>query len=239
MSVAIEIQVTDSATPAIQEQIRKCDPHVVATRVAVPLSQYWRDHLKMLPRNKHGYPSTGFWEQAARSVIGLAVGGSVLLSCDKLGVRQRYYGGPIAAVHHANLTIPITAEAYGTTVADWGRDNLVLVILGDGRKFLALWLGTEGATAVYKHIGVGKKARSSEATTRRAQRFGEAVAGQKKPKVIVFRKGSSAATGARAEKHLNLKFLFKLQESVDQAANPDVVPDFAPLALAAVKEAVS
>ena len=234
---AVTFNITDNATPALKAKLDKADPHRVATRIAVPLARHWRDHLKKLPRNKHGYPSTGFWEDAARRVTGLADGTTVRLWSDKIGLRQRYYGGVITAKNVQNLTIPICAEAYGTKVSDWGFDNLVLVILGDGRKFLALWLGNEDVAARY-HERVGKmidkfnkrkaagqiQGHASERLTRAVNRFREGLS-QKKPSVMIFKgSGSGNKDAARTERHGNLKFLFRLIHSVDQAGNPDVIP---------------
>lgn len=239
MSVAVTVVLKDTATPELKRKLSACDPQRVATRVAPILARHWRDHLKGLPRNKGGYPSTGFWEDAARRCIGIAENGNVRLSNDKLGLRKRLYGGPVRAVNHNNVTIPICAEAYGTTVSDWGFDNLVLVILGDGRKFYALWLGNEESQRKFHDIFKGNIHRS-EVTTRRAMKVKTALSGQEKPKVIVFRGKGGSASSSRAEKHLNLKFLFRLmQETGDQAANPNVIPpDLQQKAVALITEAV-
>lgn len=240
MSLEIRIDVTlDTVTPALKAKGAAIRPHAIATRIAPPLAQHWRDHLASLPKNKKGYPSTGFWEDAARKVVGVALDDACLLSCDKLGIRQRYRGGPITAIKGQYLTIPICAEAYGTTVADWGRDSLTLVILSDGRKFLALWLGSEEAKSAYKSAGVGKRANKAAASARAAQRIRYDTlqkmisrGGDSRPKVIVFRPKSGkspASEASRTEKHLNLKFLFKLQHSVEQEGNPNVIPPDMPV----------
>jgi hypothetical protein len=160
VNIPITIQISDEASQAIRIKIAKADPHKVATRAAVPLARHWRDSLAKLPQNKRGYPSTGFWEQAARSVRSVVLaesqGGYILLTADKLGLKKRLYGGSTKAVKHKNVTVPICAEANGTKVSDWGMENLVLVILGDGRKFLALWLGSTAVQKKYK-AGESKK----------------------------------------------------------------------------------
>ena len=228
IATTIDIQGIAETDASLAAKMRQCDPHVVATRITPPLSTYFRNHLRSLPKNRKGYPSTGFWESAARSVTGVAVGGDAIISADKLGLRQRLYGGTIAARNVKNITIPICAEAYGTTVNDWGYENLCLVILSDGRKFLALWLGSAAAQASYsKHLS--KLTRRAETTAARVAKFRSdqaAASGAKKPNVIVFKKGSgnSATQRSRAERYSNLKFLFVLKQSVDQAANPLVIP---------------
>jgi hypothetical protein len=208
----------------------------------VPCSKHWRDHLAALPKNKKGYPSTGFWEQAARRVVGVAIEGTARLSSDQLGLRQRYHGGVIKARNHKYLTIPICAEAYGTKVADWGIENLVLVITWNAR-FFALWLPTSEDKKIFKRKM--KLTTRAENTTRKVGQlmsaFEEAATERsyspKKPDVILLNRGGSGMSTSRAEKHSNLKFLFVLVESVDQAANPNVVPgDLAEVALEAILE---
>ena len=148
--IAVEVNIRDGATPAIQAKLAQADPHRVATILASQVSSHWRAHLNSLPRNKNSYPSTGFWQAAARSVYGVALGSDAKIAADKLGLRQRLYGGTITARNVKNLTIPICAEAYGTSVADWGFENLVLVITSNGNKFLALWLGYDVAQEQYQ-----------------------------------------------------------------------------------------
>lgn len=222
MNIPFKVIINDNATTAIRIKVGKCDPHRVATRVVVPLARFWRNHLAAMPKNKMGWPSTGFWEEAARRVVGIADGPTALLSSDKIGLRKRYYGGPTVAVNVENVTIPICAEAYGTTVKDWGRENLVLVILADGRKFYALWLGGSGGSNLRQSFK--GKIKRAEVTQRRANLFRTANAGQKKPDVIIFKQGGSSAH-SRAERHLPLKFLFRLMHETGPAEpNPNVAP---------------
>ncbi|MDE2096188.1 MAG: hypothetical protein KGL39_03010 [Patescibacteria group bacterium] len=163
--VNVAFNVLDEATPAIRAKLAQCDPHRVAIRVAVPLARHWRNHLASLPKNKHGWPSTGFWEDAARRVKGVALSNAVELSSDKLGLRQRLYGGIIEARNAANLSIPITAEAYGKLPGEF--DDLVIVVIADGRKFLAKWQGDGKKPNVI--ILRGKGAGKSSATARAAK----------------------------------------------------------------------
>ena len=139
MSVNISFNVMENATEAIRVKVAQCQPARVARALAEPLAEHWRMHLGQLPRNQHGYPSTGFWRAAEKATRGRAVGSAVVLECNKLGVRQRLYGG-IIQMGDKMLTIPICAGAYGKLASEFG-DTLVLVIIADGRKFLAQWLG--------------------------------------------------------------------------------------------------
>jgi hypothetical protein len=240
MNINLRIPV-DTATPLLKKQLAALDPHKVASRIAPPLAQYWRDHLASLPKNKNGYPSTGFWEDAARRIVGIAMEFGAVLSCNKLGIRQRLYGGTIHAVKNKFLSIPICSEAYGTTPKDWGK-SLVPVRLSDGRWFLALWLGSEITKSSYKAAKIGQKAKRAEVSTRRVQQFAASKIGEK-PSVIIFKQksGSNAAADyQRTEKHLNLKFLFRLKSEVHQDPNPNVLPpDLRERALEEVRKAVT
>lgn len=260
--IATRISISaDTASHALAEKLRRCDPATIATRIKFPLAEYWRCHLAHMPHNRMGYPATGFWEQAADSVVGLSQGSTATIQADKLGLAQRYYGGTITARNVQNITIPICAEAYGTTVADWGFDNLVLVVLSDGRKFLALWLGSDAAQSAYhEHLGRMEKAYDPDATEAQrkaaqnrlwktagttAARVGKVRASlgvdSKKPNVIVFRGAGSGSGGmqvSRAARHANLKFLFVLKHSVEQASNPNVIPpDFGERAVEEIDKA--
>lgn len=190
MSLEVSVQVTkDTAGPRLRRLASQLTPRKLGAIVGPPLAEYWRDHLASLPRNKHGYPSTGFWEAAARSVSTFNTDEGAVLRCSKLGVRQRYHGGTISAKSGKYLTIPICADAYGKTAAEF-NDELVPVRLADGRWFLAQWNGDGD-----------------------------------KPKAVVFRgSGGGAADLGRTERKGDLKFMFRLVESVEQEGDPDVVP---------------
>lgn len=219
--------VNDYATPELDLLLRLCDPHRVATYVAPKIGHEWRRILNALPRNRNSYPSTGFWQAAARSVKSVALGPNAVITADKLGLRQRWQGGTIAAKNVANLTIPICKEAYGTSVADWGQENLVLVILADGRKFLALWLGWTAAQNAYRKRLGNVNWNTATGTVGRIGKLradlAETPSNRKKPDVIMFKQKTSAAI-SRASAQANLKFLFVLKPSVEQGANPAVLP---------------
>lgn len=245
--ITLEFDIRDGATPRLKKVLERAEPHQLASTIAPRCGEHWRDHLASLPRNKRGFPSTGFWEEAARRVVAVAVDGVVVLSCDKVGVRKRLFGGPVKAVNKKYVTVPLTAEAAGTTAKDWGQ-ALTLVILADGRKFLALWLGNaENRSLFEKTVGTTlRKFRKGQASgliqAHAAERSAKAARkysyGEPKvPKVIIF-KGSGGTS--KAEKHGDLKFLYRLMEETgDQAPMPQVVPpDLNQVALKAAKEAL-
>lgn len=115
----ILIDVKDRASDALKANVAAMEPRKVAAVSGPRLREKVRDHIKRLPRNKKGWPSTGFWEDAARGTTWDANNGSVSIKIKKLGFRQRYHGGVIRAVEAKALTIPISPQAYGKTAADF------------------------------------------------------------------------------------------------------------------------
>lgn len=120
MSVALKVNVLNlGMSDAMREARRQLTPSQLRATVGPLLRMQTRDHLKNLPGNKKGWPSTGFWEDAARATRWEAEGDAVRIVVDKIGVRQRYLGGPITPQVKGALTIPISPIAYGKTVADF------------------------------------------------------------------------------------------------------------------------
>jgi hypothetical protein len=121
MSVALQINTFErGASDAVRELERELNPTKLSAVYGPRLREQTRDHLKQLPRNKKGWPSTNFWEQAARATRWEPRGaGVVAIVVDKIGVRQRYMGGPIRPQTAKALTIPISPLSYGKTAKDF------------------------------------------------------------------------------------------------------------------------
>lgn len=111
--ISQSINIRDNATPSVEAALRDLSPRSVAERISEPLRIFWRDRLKSLGKNKRGWPSTGFWEDAARKTTSFVQDNGLLLVCDKLGVRQRWKGGPIKPDKAGALAIPISPVSYG------------------------------------------------------------------------------------------------------------------------------
>lgn len=129
MSIALNVSVKDYATPAIAEKLARCQPERLRAIIGRPLAEFWRDRLYSLGTNKRGWPSTGFYERAARSVThrpiasGQAYG--VIIEANHLGLRQRWKGGPIKPIYKQALAIPISPVSYGKHPKDF--PNLFLL----------------------------------------------------------------------------------------------------------------
>lgn len=119
MSVAIQFDVRDYATKAIEQKLAAASPARLAAAVRSPLETFWRNRLRSLGPNKRGWPTTRFYERAARSVTSLATADAVVLRADHQGLRQRWKGGPIRPVQKDALAIPISPVSYGRTPAEF------------------------------------------------------------------------------------------------------------------------
>jgi hypothetical protein len=119
MNITVNATVEGLATPALNAKLAKIDPDHLAAKIRGPLEEFWRDRLKSLGTNKRGWPSTKFYERAARSVVAQRTEGGVMLIANQLGLRQRWKGGTISPVHAKALTIPISPVSYGKVPKDF------------------------------------------------------------------------------------------------------------------------
>jgi hypothetical protein len=119
MSLGITTSLRGNVTPAIEEVIAKTQPKRVAGVISEPARVFWRDRFISLGRNKHGWPSTGFWEGAARDTRSAVVDQGLLLTCSKLGARQRWLGGRITPQKARALAIPISPVSYGHSPSEF------------------------------------------------------------------------------------------------------------------------
>ena len=118
----------DSATPAVADLMARTRPDRLARICRQPLETFWSAHLADYPRlpgKFAAFPDTGFGESASRSVYGFALesGGdsaAVTLEARQLGLALRYWGGTIKPVSAKILCFPITPEAYGKNVWNFG-----------------------------------------------------------------------------------------------------------------------
>ena len=120
MSVATRITITkDSATPAVDALLAKCTTKRLGVIVGPALTRLTQDHLRANGQNKKGWPTTHFWADAARATSWQLAGDYVFITVNKIGVRQRYYGGTISPVRAKALAIPISPVSYGHVPADF------------------------------------------------------------------------------------------------------------------------
>ena len=130
MSVTINIQ--DRATPRIQGLIEKLGDRTEAHRalgeVAATVIQ---KHFGELDAERDRY--SRFYEEAAKgTLLGEVDSSGAKVEIHKLGVAQRYFGGPIDPKNVSYLTIPAADESYGKTVETVSQEVELGVRFGTG-----------------------------------------------------------------------------------------------------------
>lgn len=113
MSLHLSVELRDNVVPEVERRLARLHPDRLHQVLSEPMRVFWRNRLRGLGKNKRGWPSTGFWESAARSVQAVSTPGALVLRCAKLGVRQRWLGGPIKPQRAQALAIPISPVSYG------------------------------------------------------------------------------------------------------------------------------
>lgn len=144
------VDIRDQATAALRALPAGMAPAHMNQAIGaaeVGLFQKW---LLGMPANAMGWPSTGFYQDAARSTHFDAGLESVMVSISKQGMRQRYEGGEIHQKPGGPmLTIPARPEAYGHRAGDIGRPLRFAVIDGHpalvGMGAVASLLGTRAS----------------------------------------------------------------------------------------------
>ena len=78
-------------------------------------------HLRRRPANRRGFPSSGYWADAADSVSVLpSTGGTAAVEISKEGVALHYEGGTVRPKDGGRaLAIPLAAEVYGRKPSEW------------------------------------------------------------------------------------------------------------------------
>jgi hypothetical protein len=134
-SLSVRIAITeDTARPALRELRARLATRAIAEAMGRPLRDLVSDHFCGLPANKQGFPSIGFWQDASEATRFELGDDGVTIVTDKIGVRQRYFGGLIAAGVGTSsatgqptgyLTIAAVPEAYGKRAAELGELKFV------------------------------------------------------------------------------------------------------------------
>ncbi len=119
MSLAVEVNLLDTASPAVLALQTQLSPARLSAAVGPAVMLLTTRHLRANGTNRRGWPTTNFWSRAAKATSWTGTGEGVVVSINQQGVRQRWKGGRISPVHARALTIPISPEAYGKTAKDF------------------------------------------------------------------------------------------------------------------------
>lgn len=137
--------VLDEATPAILQSLRVTSPLNIKRAVGGACVRAVQMHLRALGPNKQGWPSTNFYEGAARGTTWNETPEGIALEIDNAArpgaMRQRYYGGTINAKDKL-LAIPARAEFYGHSPTEF--TNLQFVPFASGAMAFVIGQGGVG-----------------------------------------------------------------------------------------------
>ena len=120
MSITASISVVrDGATPALQALVARLEPERLSPVVGTACMELTQDHLARLNNaarrssRASGYEHTGFYKQASENTFWEPHAEGCQVRVHKIGMRQRFHGGPIAPVKAGALAIPISPISYG------------------------------------------------------------------------------------------------------------------------------
>ena len=184
------------ATDAVAALARKTDPAFLAQTIAEPMREMWVSRLKNLGTNKRGWPSTGFWEAAARDTIAIVQGTQITLRCQKVGVRQRAMGGTVTPKNAKALTIPISPVSYGRRASEFPG----LFLLRTARGSYLVQKGDTSAPAA-RGLG-GNRARRRAAGLNFLFKLAASVTQEADPRVIPSNEELMEVAMAAAQKEL-------------------------------------
>jgi hypothetical protein len=131
MNFQINIEVEDGVSEPLNHALEAMQPARLTESVGPDLCELTRDYLVRNPGSKNGGSAGDFWAAAAAATSWKNTGnGSMTISIDQIGVRQRYRGGLIVPKNVRALTIPIHPDAYGKTARDF--NNLIVIKTSKG-----------------------------------------------------------------------------------------------------------
>lgn len=208
MSLAIQVEIRDTATPTLAAILAGLEPQRLNPVIGEAGSNVVRQHVAALSNrpNKLGGPSTRYWEKAADSTSWVEVGDGVVISVggDRVpGLPLHFFGGDVYPGKSISrftgrptryLTIPARAEAHGTTASEHGE----LVVLW-GRH------GPYALAAASDYLRV----------IRRGKRKGQLVTGVRKDLATNQREEASHGGGG---------VLFWLTDHAHHEPDPTILP---------------
>jgi hypothetical protein len=135
MSIAIQINATNTAGPASRRVMSVLKPSALNPVIGRSANNTVREHLFGLNSsrpNKLGGRRTNFYGQAARATNFKVVSDTeVVVSIPKLGIAQRFFGGTIRPKAAKYLTIPANPAAHGKRAREFS-DLKFAIIPGKG-----------------------------------------------------------------------------------------------------------
>lgn len=128
-TIGVEIEGLEQAQAAAQDAATRTRLAFLQDAVGQACAKLTRDHLNSLGPNKRGWPSSGFYEGAARGVDWEPTATGVRVNADNEKVpgalRQRLHGGTIRMKDHL-LSIPARPEFKGHSPTEFTNLRFVL-----------------------------------------------------------------------------------------------------------------
>lgn len=123
MAVSYHFHLTDGATPTLHRLALAMQPRELGNAAAPAVRNLFQAHFRLLNSeraNKLGGKRTNFYAAAARSTNTRVDNDGVVVSVNHLGIRQRFYGGPIRPTGGRQfLTLPAVPDAYGKRAREY------------------------------------------------------------------------------------------------------------------------
>lgn len=135
--IGVRIELRDLAKPALQRARGVLEPATLNRIVGESATLVYREHLRNLERtrpNRLGGRRTHFYGIARDETSFNIDNDGVTVSIRSVGIRQRYFGGPIKPKAAKYLTIPVHPAAHGRPA----REFDLRVIFGRGGQPIAL-----------------------------------------------------------------------------------------------------
>lgn len=110
--MAASVDIRDEATPLLK-RVTGVLRREVAPAIGAAVVLLFQTHFAARPHNANNWPTTNFWQRAAKSCNYDIMAADVVINVNQQGVRQRLEGGVINAKSGGWLTIPARAEVYG------------------------------------------------------------------------------------------------------------------------------
>jgi hypothetical protein len=151
MAISLLVNVQDTATDTLVALDGVMTPLALSKNIGEAEVILFQNHFRNAPTNKYGYPSTGFWQRAARATNYTASNAGPVINVNQIGVRQRLQGGDIFPVEKNKLAIPAREEAYGKAPSEFDNLTVAWHNVGGQRSAFAL------VEAAASQITYGKK----------------------------------------------------------------------------------
>ncbi len=130
--MSLSITVKEPSPSRIQTLIDKLGDRTEAHRALGEVATtVIAKHFGRLDAERDRY--TRFYEEAAKgTLLGNVDAQGATVEIHKLGIAQRYFGGPIDPKNHTYLTIPAAEESFGKTVETVSQETELAVVFGYG-----------------------------------------------------------------------------------------------------------